>query len=136
MTTFTPLLIHYAPVIAQKLELFRTQTLVPLDPIEEKRKAANDEIDQMIDSSMAMGAMGAMAIDSVPVVDLPNVNSRAGLYIYLHSLVSASLLHYKKFLLTRFKLVGRPLIDDDTIFNYLHNRYQVIYISSVRLFFH
>lgn len=77
-------------MIAQKLELFRAQTLVPLDPIEEKRQAANDEIDQMIDSSMAMGAMGAIGIDSVPVVDLPIMNSRAGLYIYLHSLVNIS----------------------------------------------
>jgi mediator of RNA polymerase II transcription subunit 5 len=71
-------------MIAEKLELFRTQTLVPLDPIDKKTQAANDEIDQMIDSSMGMG------IDSIPVVDLPTVNSRAGLYIYLHSLVSES----------------------------------------------
>jgi hypothetical protein len=37
----------------------------------------------MIDSTLALG------IDTIPVVDLPPVNSRAGLYIYLHSLVSA-----------------------------------------------
>ncbi len=69
-------------MIAEKLELFRTQTLVPLDPIDRKTQAVNDEIDQMIDSTMAMG------IDSISVVDLPTVNSRAGLYIYLQSLVS------------------------------------------------
>jgi mediator of RNA polymerase II transcription subunit 5 len=69
-------------MIAEKLELFRTQTLVPLEPIDKKTQAANDEFDQMIDSSMAMG------IESLPVVDLPNMNSRAGLYVYLHSLVS------------------------------------------------
>lgn len=82
LASFTPQLLHSASMIAEKLELFRTQTLIPLDPIDKKTQAAADEIDQMIDSSMAIG------IDSIPVVDLPTVNSRAGLYIYLHSLVS------------------------------------------------
>jgi mediator of RNA polymerase II transcription subunit 5 len=70
-------------MIAERLEQFRTQTLLPLDPIDKKTQAANDEIDQMIDSSLALG------IDTIPVVDLPTINSRAGLYIYFHSLVSA-----------------------------------------------
>jgi mediator of RNA polymerase II transcription subunit 5 len=70
-------------MIAERLDQFRTQTLLPLDPIDKKTQAANDEIDQMIDSSLALG------IDTIPVVDLPTVNSRAGLYVYLHSLVSA-----------------------------------------------
>jgi len=70
-------------MIAERLDQFRTQTLLPLDPIDKKTQAANDEIDQMIDSSLALG------IDTIPVVDLPTVNSRAGLYVYFHSLVSA-----------------------------------------------
>ncbi|KAF3491982.1 uncharacterized protein GIQ15_01499 [Arthroderma uncinatum] len=40
------------------------------------------------------------------VVDIPPVSSRAGLYIYVNSL-----------------LVGRPLIDDNVLINYLNNRY-------------
>ncbi|EZF26546.1 hypothetical protein H103_01299 [Trichophyton rubrum CBS 288.86] len=40
------------------------------------------------------------------VVDIPPVSSRAGLYIYINSL-----------------LVGRPLIDDNLLINYLNNRY-------------
>ncbi|EFQ98830.1 RNA polymerase II transcription subunit 5 mediator [Nannizzia gypsea CBS 118893] len=40
------------------------------------------------------------------VVDIPPVSSRAGLYIYVNSL-----------------LVGRPLIDDNLLINYLNNRY-------------
>ncbi|KAK2877085.1 hypothetical protein FQN49_001438 [Arthroderma sp. PD_2] len=40
------------------------------------------------------------------VVDIPPVSSRAGLYIYVNSL-----------------LVGRPLIDDNILINYLNNRY-------------
>ncbi len=101
LAAFTPQLVHTSAMIAERLESFRNRTLIPLEPIDKKAQAANDEIDQIIDSSMAL------SIDAIPVVDLPVVNSRAGLYIYLHSL-----------------LVGRPLIDDEAIFNYLHNRYQ------------
>jgi mediator of RNA polymerase II transcription subunit 5 len=71
-------------MIAQRLELFRTQNLLPLEPVDKKAQAANDEIDQIIDSTLG--------IDVVPVVDLPAVNSRAGLYVYLHSLVSVPIL--------------------------------------------
>lgn len=71
-------------MIAERLDQFRTQIPLPLDPIDKKTQAANDEIDQMIGSSLALG------IDTIPVVDLPTVNSRAGLYVYLHSLVSES----------------------------------------------
>lgn len=65
--------------MAERLELFRTQTLVPLEPVEKKPQVASDEIDQMIDSALSM--------ESIPVADLPIINSRAGLYIYLNSLV-------------------------------------------------
>ena len=75
-------------MIAQRLELFRTQNLLPLEPVDKKAQAANDEIDQIIDSTMG--------IDAVPVVDLPVVNSRAGLYVYLHSLVSAPIMSMRK----------------------------------------
>lgn len=76
-------------MMAQRLELFRTQTLLPLEPVDKKAQAANDEIDQIIDSTMG--------IDAVPVVDLPVVNSRGGLYIYLHSLVSFPVMSPRKF---------------------------------------
>lgn len=68
-------------MIAERLDHFRTQTLLPLLPIDKEIQAANDEIDKMIDSSLALG------IETISVIDLPTVNSRAGLYIYLHSLV-------------------------------------------------
>jgi hypothetical protein len=83
LATFTPLLLHNSAMIAERLEQFRTQTLLPLDPIDKKTQAANDEIDQMIDSSLALG------IDTIPIVDIQTVNSRAGLYVFFHSLVSA-----------------------------------------------
>lgn len=65
---------------AARLELFRTQTLVTILPVDKKEQAATSaEIDEIIDSTLGL--------DSVPVVDLPTMNSRAGLYIWLNSLV-------------------------------------------------
>ncbi|TVY27259.1 Mediator of RNA polymerase II transcription subunit [Lachnellula hyalina] len=96
---FVPLLLHMSPQSAARLELFRTQTLVAVEPVDKKDAEANKEIDELLDEGMG--------IDSMVVVELPSMNSRAGLYVYLNSL-----------------LVARPLIDDTAIFQYLHNRYQ------------
>ncbi|TVY38043.1 Mediator of RNA polymerase II transcription subunit [Lachnellula subtilissima] len=96
---FVPLLLHTSPQSAARLELFRTQTLVAVEPVDRKDVEANKEIDELLDEGMG--------IDSMVVVELPSMNSRAGLYVYLNSL-----------------LVARPLIDDDAIFQYLNNRYQ------------
>ncbi|CAG8962232.1 hypothetical protein HYFRA_00005285 [Hymenoscyphus fraxineus] len=102
LSNFVPTLLQGSPQNATRLEVFRTQTLIALEPVEKKDTSANKEIDEMLDESMGLGN-----IDSIAVVELPMVNSRAGLYIYLNSL-----------------LVGRPLIDDSAIFAYLHARYQ------------
>ncbi|KAH7389637.1 mediator complex, subunit Med5 [Phaeosphaeria sp. MPI-PUGE-AT-0046c] len=50
--------------------------------------------------------VAALQLDAV--MDLQNVNTRAGLYVFLNSL-----------------LVARPLTDDYTIINYLHSRYKI-----------
>lgn len=55
----------------------------------------------MLDEGLNLG------MDSLVIADVPSINSRAGLYIYLSAL-----------------LVARPLIDDNAIFGYLQNRYQ------------
>ncbi|KAH6684022.1 mediator complex, subunit Med5 [Halenospora varia] len=100
---FVPLLLQGSPQSAARLELFRTQTLVAIEPVDKKagEVSANEAIDEILDEGIGLG------IEGIVVVDLPEVNSRAGLYIYLGSL-----------------LVARPLIDDNAIFAYLHNRYQ------------
>ncbi|KAI9646513.1 mediator complex subunit [Ciborinia camelliae] len=98
---FVPLLLQSSPQNAQRLDVFRTQTLITILPVDKKERAANAEINEILDSTIGMN------IDSIVITELPVVNSRAGLYIYLNSL-----------------LVGRPLIDDSAIFAYLHNRYQ------------
>jgi hypothetical protein len=65
------------------LEMFRTQVLVPLEPVDKKTQAAKDEIDQIIDSA-------GLGMESIQVVELPIIHSRAGIAIYLHSLVCAT----------------------------------------------
>jgi mediator of RNA polymerase II transcription subunit 5 len=80
--SFVPMLLQSSPQSAARLELFRTQTLMVLEPIQKKEEGASKEIDEILDNHMAMGG-----IDSIVVVELPTVNCRAGLYIYLNSLV-------------------------------------------------
>ncbi|OBT83331.1 hypothetical protein VE02_08695 [Pseudogymnoascus sp. 03VT05] len=100
LANFTPLLINGSSMFAERLELY-TKTLVALEPIDKKAQKAGAEIDQIIDSAMALG------MDNIPVVDIPTMNSRAGLYVYLNSM-----------------LTGRPMVDDNQLLNFLHNRYQ------------
>ena len=61
------------------------------------------------------------------VIDSPVISSRGGLYIYVNALVCTlvsfipGIVHAN----IRSKLVGRPLIDDSMLINYLNNRYGV-----------
>lgn len=82
LANFVPLLLQSSPQGAARLELFRTQTLVAIEPVDKKEITANKEIDEFLDGNVELG------IDSIVVADLPTMNSRAGLYIYLNSLVS------------------------------------------------
>lgn len=85
LSNFVPTLLQSSPQNAARLELFRTQTLVALEPVERKDMSANKEIDEMLDGGMGLGG-----VDGIVVVEVPTVNSRAGLYIYLNSLVGFS----------------------------------------------
>lgn len=86
LAIFTPTLLN-SQAIAQRIELFRTTTLVPLEPVDKKMQAANDEMNEILESA-------GLGIDSVPVVDLPLQTTRAGLYVYLNSLVSSQISLY------------------------------------------
>ncbi|KAI1391543.1 Med5-domain-containing protein [Hypoxylon trugodes] len=98
LATFVPSILQNASQIASRLELFRTETLASFEPADKNTESSQTMMDD-IESTMAL--------DNFVVPELPNVNSRAGLYIYLNA-----------------ALVGRPLIDDAALFSYLHNRYQ------------
>ena len=124
LANFVPLLLQSSPQCAARLELFRTQTMVEIEPVDKKEIEANKEIDAILDEGMGLG------IDSVVVADLPTMNSRANLYIYLNSLVSE--IGASENSTDGRQLVARPLIDDNAIFGYLHNRYQVSLTKALK----
>ncbi|KAE8446984.1 hypothetical protein EG329_011466 [Mollisiaceae sp. DMI_Dod_QoI] len=103
LASFVPLLLQNSAQAAARLEVFRTETLVAIEPMDKKEMAADKAIEDILDESIGI----AQGVDNMVVEEVPIVNSRAGLYIYLNSL-----------------LVARPLIDDNAIFAYLNNRYQ------------
>ncbi|CZT52893.1 related to Mediator of RNA polymerase II transcription subunit 5 [Rhynchosporium secalis] len=100
---FVPLLLQSNGPAAARLEVFRADTLVALEPIEikEPKEGAEKDIEDILADGLQLG------VDSMVVEEMPVINTRAGLYVYFNSL-----------------LVARPLIDDNAIFAYLHNRYQ------------
>ncbi|OTB06195.1 hypothetical protein M426DRAFT_319265 [Hypoxylon sp. CI-4A] len=98
LANFIPTIVQSASQIATRLEIFRTGALATFEPPDKKKETANPVMDDL---------ESTMALDNFVVSELPNVNSRAGLYIYLNA-----------------ALIGRPLIDDNALFTYLHNRYQ------------
>jgi mediator of RNA polymerase II transcription subunit 5 len=80
LADFIPLLMPSHPPTAGRLELFRSQTLVGMEPLEKKSSASN-AIDDILDEGLNLG------MDNLVVADVPSINSRAGLYIYLSALV-------------------------------------------------
>ncbi|KAK3327996.1 mediator complex, subunit Med5 [Cercophora scortea] len=98
LETFIPSIMQSSPEIAGTLERFRTLTLSSSEPADKKATAVS-EMNSFMDN--------LIGLDSFQVPEIPVVNSRAGLYIYLNA-----------------ALVGRPLIDDSALFTYLQNRYQ------------
>ena len=141
---FPALIMQNAPPVAARLEGFVTGTLPGLAPVkasekEEKKEGggAEKEMDDLLGGVGGLG-MGLNAEpDTMIVEEVPIMNSRAGLYIYLNSLVSEvhgqiqtqfySFISYLRGYANLVQLVGRPLIDDHAIYAYLQNRYQVNY---------
>ena len=84
LANFVPLFLQGSPQVAARLEAFRTQSLVAIEPVEKKEKEvlAGGEIDAILDEGMGLG------IESIVVQDLPTMNSRTGLYIYINALVT------------------------------------------------
>ncbi|KAK5657305.1 hypothetical protein OQA88_3367 [Cercophora sp. LCS_1] len=95
---FIPTIVGAVGSVAQRLSLWRTQTLAGMEPVVEQQKKEAAEVS---------GYMDLMGMENFQVPEIPVVNSRAGLYIYVGA-----------------ALVGRPLLDDNALFTYLHNRYQ------------
>ncbi|POS88120.1 hypothetical protein EPUL_001219, partial [Erysiphe pulchra] len=93
-----------SPQGAARLEVFRTETLLAIEP---KQKAHQNSMDKEIEDIIDEGLEEMISVDNMIVNEIVEVNTRAGLYVLLNSM-----------------LVGRPLIDDIAILTFLQNRYQ------------
>lgn len=71
-----PCIMQAMPEVAGPLELFRTQTLCKFLPPEKDTSELNGYMDSLI------------GMDGLQIAEVPVVNTRAGLYIYLSAAVS------------------------------------------------
>lgn len=105
--------------IAARLEMFRTQTLAGFEPVDKKKQAANKEMNELFDETVGL--------QSIVLQPLEIARSRAGLYIYLSAAVSTMPFGHDplvRCLLINLQLTGRPLLDDTSLYAYLHNRFE------------
>lgn len=68
------------PPFVERLEVFRTETLAQLDPVDKKKQATNAAMDDLLDSTVGL--------ESFVIADIPISNARASLYVYLNAAVS------------------------------------------------
>jgi len=85
LANFIPLLQSAPPGTTERLEVFRTKTLISIQPIDKKDIAASKEIDEMLGEGIEVNP------DNVDVPELSIMRSRAGLYIYFNALVRKSM---------------------------------------------
>ncbi|KAF2013729.1 mediator of RNA polymeras-like protein II transcription subunit 5 [Aaosphaeria arxii CBS 175.79] len=101
LTTFVSFLSQTSLQIANRIEISQKEH----DFHDKPTANADGDVSENHELEVAALQLGA-------VIDLPMMNTRAGLYVYLNSL-----------------LVARPLTDSAGIINYLHARYKVDYQS-------
>jgi mediator of RNA polymerase II transcription subunit 5 len=88
--TFIATLVQNSPQSAARLEMFRTETLVALLPEEKEKEpeSRKDGVEKEMDDILEGGLGLSPGLEMMVVEDLPSMNSRAGLYVFLNSLVS------------------------------------------------
>lgn len=68
------------PQFAEKLEVFRTETLAQMDPIDKKSSAAaNAAMDELLDSTVGS--------ENFVIPEIPISTTRTGLFVYLSASV-------------------------------------------------
>lgn len=82
LASFVPTIVHNADRIATRLDLFRTSTLAGFEPTDEKKEDTSADLDHLFG--------GNIDLEHFVIPDIPIVNSRAGLYIYLNAAVGLS----------------------------------------------
>lgn len=76
-------MVQSAAQIAARLEVFRTETLASFEPVDKAKEAAHAEMNALLDS--------AVPPENLALPEVLITNTRAGLYIYVNSLVRSSL---------------------------------------------
>lgn len=72
-----------APGFVERLELFRTDTLARLDPVDKKRQAAeNAAMDELLQTTVGL--------ENLVIPDLPISNTRSALFIFFNASVSTT----------------------------------------------
>ncbi|KAI9801411.1 MAG: hypothetical protein M1825_003390 [Sarcosagium campestre] len=99
LSLYIPFLSQTSLQIANRLEAFQRQHHIFDGP-------SVKEMESLLDG-VEVDALQMNGIDAINVADAPILNSRAGLYIFLNSL-----------------LVGRPMVEDTFTLNYLSSRYK------------
>jgi mediator of RNA polymerase II transcription subunit 5 len=84
LNSFIPTL-QPAPPFVDKLDIFRSETLVQFGLPEKKTQPADAAMNELLDS--------AVGFDSLVIPEIPISNTRAGLYICLNATVRKSLAH-------------------------------------------
>ncbi|KAF2709359.1 Med5-domain-containing protein [Pleomassaria siparia CBS 279.74] len=97
LSSFVPFISQTSIQIAQRLEISQKDHDFHDKPLGHTNGNANENAGLEV-ATLQLGQ----------VLDLPSINTRAGLYIFLNAL-----------------LIARPLTDDYTILNYLHSRYKI-----------
>ena len=80
MAAFVPTL-QPPPQFVSRLDMFRTETLAAMDPVDKRKQAEDTAVEELLDS--------AVGLNTFEVQEIPIPNTRAGLYIYLNACVSA-----------------------------------------------
>lgn len=71
------------PQVFAQLDAFRTQKLAAFEPIDEKKEAANAEMNELLDETIGL--------QNIVLPHLNIARSRAGLYVYLNAAVSEAI---------------------------------------------
>ncbi|KAI2785701.1 Mediator of RNA polymerase II transcription subunit 5 [Penicillium oxalicum] len=96
LTAYIPLCVEVSLPLRQRL-----------DALQKEFNLFGDQTSKQLDQS-SMQSINVTSLQfEASVMDGPVINTRAGLYVYLNSM-----------------LVGRPLVDDALLVNYLTNRYE------------
>lgn len=133
--TFSQSLASFVPFLSHNL--LGSQGLLQIASrleISQKQHDLYDKSDAVDGEGHESSSLEVAALQLETVMDLPLVNTRAGLFIFLNSLVCVHT-HHTVQLLICSKLVARPLTDNFMIVNYLHTRYKVDSLLLCVLFF-